>query len=152
MKMNNKQEKERRDLAHKSMVGVLTFRERFYRAVTSLLKKYNLTEPKYNVLRILRGAGSDGLPTLEISNRMITHIPDITRLLDRLESDSLVTRERSINDRRVVTAKVTSKGLKLLSKIDEPISNLHLEYTSSLNDKELKNFVELIKKFPARRN
>ena len=145
--MKKRQPKGRRELAHQGIVAVLRLREQIYRAVADLLKPFGMTEPKYNVLRILRGPGPEGLPTLEISNRMITHIPDITRLLDRLEADALVTRERSTDDRRVVTARVTNKGLKLLTKLDEPMSDLHLQYTSPLNDKELKELVRLMRKF-----
>ena len=152
MKMKKKQQIGRRELAHQGIVGVFKLREDMYRGIMALLKPYGLTEPQYNVLRILRGAGANGLPTLEIGNRMITRIPDITRLLDRLEAEGLVARERSTEDRRIVTAKITPKGTKLLSKLDEPIDECHLEYSSSLNNKELSEFVELTKKFLTRKN
>jgi DNA-binding MarR family transcriptional regulator len=152
MKMSKKQTESRKEMAHQGIVGVLKLREDIYRGITGLLKPYGLTEPQYNVLRILRGAGAKGLPTLEIGNRMITRIPDITRLLDRLEVEGLVARERSTEDRRIVTAKITPKGTKLLNKLDKPFNEFHLEYSSSLNNEELNEFVKLMNKLLTKKN
>src|SRR3954464_2829510 len=82
-----------------------------------LFKQHGISEPKYNVLRILRGAGGDGLPSLEIASRMITRVPDVTRIVDRLETQGLVRRERTQADLRVVVVSITKKGLDLLSKL-----------------------------------
>ena len=78
-----------------------------------LIKAAGLTGAQYNVLRILRGAEPDGLPCRGIGERMISHDPDMTRLLDRMEKQSLITRERQIRDRRVVKTRITPEGLKL---------------------------------------
>ena len=85
----------------------------------------NLTGTQYNVLRILRGAGPEGLACRGIGERMITHDPDITRLLDRMEKHGLITRERQKNDRRVVKARITPRGLELLKPLDQPMRALH---------------------------
>src|SRR5436190_24163662 len=82
------------------------------------LKPYGLTEVQYNALRILRGAGKAGLSCQEIADRMITRDPDVTRLIDRLATRSLVDRSRSEEDRRVVVTRITAAGLKMLSSID----------------------------------
>src|SRR5687767_16007203 len=83
------------------------------RRETELLKGYDLTPPQYNVLRILRGAGRGGLICREIGERMVTYDPDVTKLLDRLETRSLVTRERQQQDRRVIVVHISKEGLKL---------------------------------------
>src|ERR1700675_379594 len=80
--------------------------------VEARLKLFGLTGTQYNALRILRGAGPEGLPCREIGERMITRDPDITRLLDRLEDRGFVQRTRAKNDRRVICGKITPAGLK----------------------------------------
>src|SRR5215217_6492725 len=82
-----------------------------------LFKRRGLTAPQYNVLRILRGAGTE-LPCLEIAGRMISHLPDITRLVDRLEGAGLVERRRTEADRRLVLVRITEPGLKVLRDLD----------------------------------
>jgi MarR family transcriptional regulator, organic hydroperoxide resistance regulator len=90
-----------------------------------LLKSNGLTGAQYNVLRILRGAQPDGLPCSSISERMISHDPDMTRLLDRMEKRNLISRQRQSDDRRVVKTRITSVGLELLKKLDAPVRELH---------------------------
>jgi DNA-binding MarR family transcriptional regulator len=85
------------------------------RVAIEVLKPFDLTETQYNVLRILRGSGEPGLPCSEIGNRLITHDPDVTRLVDRLERRGLVARARESTDRRVVTVRITPAGLQLLT-------------------------------------
>src|SRR5579884_3940284 len=94
------------------------------RGFAQLLKSEELSATQYNVLRILRGS-PDGLPCGEVANRMITRDPDITRLLDRMEQRSLVSRFRDAKDRRVVMAKITPKGLDLLAGLDGPVVEAH---------------------------
>jgi DNA-binding MarR family transcriptional regulator len=91
--------------------------------LSTLLRDYELTQTQYNVLRILRGAGEAGATCSQISERMINRDPDITRLLDRLETRGLVGRERSKEDRRVVVTTITAQGLALLGGLDEPLRN-----------------------------
>ncbi len=88
------------------------------RASAGLLKGHDLSETQYNVLRILRGAGADGLPCSEIGARLITHDPDVTRLVDRLERRGLVARARDQRDRRVVTVRITAAGEALIAASD----------------------------------
>ena len=95
------------------------------RGVAETLKPSGLTPTQYNVLRILRGAGTDGLPCRNISERMVNHDPDVTRLLDRLEAQGLIGRSRDGKDRRVVLSHITPQGLKLLESLDEPVVELH---------------------------
>jgi DNA-binding MarR family transcriptional regulator len=90
------------------------------RQAAAVLKPYGLSATQYNVLRILRGAGEGGLACREVGERMVTHDPDITRLLDRLEARALIARARSKEDRRVIVTHITPPGLVLLKKLDHP--------------------------------
>jgi MarR family transcriptional regulator, organic hydroperoxide resistance regulator len=90
-----------------------------------LLKSNGLTGAQYNVLRILRGAEPHGLACSSIAERMISHDPDMTRLLDRMEKRRLITRRRQSDDRRVVKTRITSGGLELLKRLDPMVRELH---------------------------
>jgi DNA-binding MarR family transcriptional regulator len=90
-----------------------------------VLKAKGLTGAQYNVLRILRGAEPGGLPCSTIGERMISHDPDMTRLLDRMEKRSLITRQRQSDDRRVVKTRITANGLEILKRLEQPIRELH---------------------------
>jgi len=79
------------------------------------LKPYGVTSTQYNVLRILRGAGENGLCGREIGERLISKVPDVSRLLDRMDEVGLLTRERDPEDRRHVTARISTKGRKVLT-------------------------------------
>jgi DNA-binding MarR family transcriptional regulator len=114
------------------------------RHLTLLLKPEDLSSTQYNVLRILRGA-PEGLPCGEIANRMITRDPDITRLLDRLEKRSLISRSRQSTDRRTVTARITPDGLTLLARLDEPVQQTHRQLLGHLGPHRLQELSELLK-------
>ena len=83
-------------------------------------RPFGITPSQYNVLRILRGAGANGLCRNEISERMVTATPDMTRLLDRMESAGWVTRERAEEDRRQVSTHITKSGMELLTRLEQP--------------------------------
>ena len=106
-------------------VAFMQIADVFGNEAEQLVKTAGLTGAQYNVLRILRGAGPEGLACREIGERMISHDPDITRLLDRMEKRGLITRERQTDDRRVVKTCVTAKGLELLKTLDHPVRDLH---------------------------
>ncbi len=101
-----------------------------------LLAAEKLTGPQYNILRILRGAKGDPLPCGEIASRMLTPVPDLTRVLDKLEKRSLVRRQRDTADRRVVRVRLTPSGLALVAKLDRPIDQLHERQLSMLSDRQ----------------
>lgn len=111
---------------------------------TELLKPYDLTPTQYNVLRILRGAGQDGLICREIGERMVSRDPDVTKLLDRLETRELITRERDHKDRRVIIARVTDAGLKLLDELDPHVVENGRELLGHLGTKRLETLIELL--------
>ena len=89
------------------------------------LKPFGITQSQYNVLRILRGAGAQGLGRNQIAERMVTPTPDASRLLDRLEESGWIRRKRGKDDRRQVNSCITAAGLKLLKKIDSPVAAFH---------------------------
>jgi DNA-binding MarR family transcriptional regulator len=113
-------------------------------AMESKLKEFGLTGTQYNALRILRGAGAEGLPCSEIGERMITRDPDITRLLNRLENRGLAQRMRDKHDRRVIYGKITPAGLKLLREMDAPVEQYGREMLSHLNQAELRKLIDLL--------
>lgn len=109
-----------------------------------LLQEHDLTPAQYNVLRILRGGGEAGHPCQEVGARMISRVPDVTRLLDRLEKSALVERRRCTKDRRVVYATILPKGLSLLAELDAPMAALPPRMFSALTKAEIKQLNELL--------
>ena len=109
-----------------------------------LLKSHGLTATQYNVLRILRGAEPAGLACRSIGDRMISHDPDMTRLLDRMEKRGLITRSRHAEDRRVVKSRITSAGLDLLKSLDQPVRELHKRQFRHIPPARLKMLARLL--------
>lgn len=117
----------------------------------NLFKPHGLTGTQYNVLRILRGAGPDGLACSSIGERMISHDPDMTRLLDRMEKRHLITRARQTDDRRVVKTRITPTGLALLKGLDQPIRELHQRQFRHIPTARLHLLAELLEEVRAPR-
>jgi len=113
-------------------------------AVTALLKAHGLSPTQYNVLRILRGAGEEGLPCREVANRMIKRDPDVTRLLDRMEAKGWVRRRRRKSDRRVILVRITAAGLDLLRSLDEPVRSLHRRRLGRMGARKLRTLLKLL--------
>ena len=111
-----------------------------------VLKHHGLSEPQYNLLRILRGIGGCGAPCTEIGSRMISRVPDVTRLVDRLEAAGLVERCRISGDRRVVQINITEKGLKRLADMDEPVLQLNKDLLRHMTRVELDELSRLLVK------
>jgi DNA-binding MarR family transcriptional regulator len=114
--------------------------------VAELLKPYGLRPAQYNVLRILRGAHPEQLNCRQVSGRMMTREPDLTRLLDRMEKAGLVRRQRQDSDRRVVRVGITRAGLQLLAQIDEPMLALHRQQFSALGEKQTATLTRLARR------
>jgi DNA-binding MarR family transcriptional regulator len=113
------------------------------RGLITILKTWDLSMNQYNVLRILRGSPA-GLPCGEIARLMITRDPDITRLLDRLEKRGVIVRWREATDRRMVMARITREGLKLLARLDEPVKGAHRRQLGHMGRKRLATLIELL--------
>jgi len=118
--------------------------DRLLQGAEATLKPHGLSATQYNVLRILRGAEPDGLPCRDIGERLITHDPDVTRLLDRLERRGLVTRMRTSEDRRVVRTRIMPAGLALLQALDGPIADTHRRQLGHLRDARLQHLLTLL--------
>src|SRR5271170_3260104 len=119
--------KHRRELAcpeEAAALDLLRTSDLLSRGPLQVLKTEDLSGTQYNVLRILRGA-PQGLPCGEIASRMITRDPDVTRLLDRMKKRGLISRARESRDRRLVLARITPEGLKLVNRLDEPVQKIH---------------------------
>lgn len=116
------------------------------------LKDFGLTNTQYNALRILRGAEPEGLPCREIGERMITHDPDVTRLLNRLEGRGFVARTRAKQDRRVIYGRITPTGLKLLREMDAPIEKYGREMLRHVGQEKLKQLIELLELVRSRKS
>ncbi|HTP67292.1 MAG TPA: MarR family transcriptional regulator [Dongiaceae bacterium] len=125
-------------------VRVLKIADFLSQQAEQLIKPFGLTGTQYNVLRILRGAEPDGLPCRVIADRMISRDPDMTRLLDRLEKQRLITRERQKDDRRVIKTRITAEGMKHLKKLDQPIHELHKAQFGHMSAAQLKQLGELL--------
>jgi DNA-binding MarR family transcriptional regulator len=125
-------------------LSVLRTADSLEASMEARLKAFGLTGTQYNALRILRGAGAEGLACSEVGGRMITRDPDITRLLDRLQKRGLVERTRGKRDRRVVYGKITAAGLKLLRELDGPIEKHGREMLQHVGPAKLKQLIELL--------
>lgn len=126
------------------VVALLRTADLVRRGLGQVLEPYDITPQQYNVLRILRGAGEHGLPTLEIGERMIEQAPGITRLLDRLEAKALVRRERCPQDRRQVLCWLTATGLDVVQRLDRPIDAADAEAVAMLAPEDQDRLLRLL--------
>ena len=110
-----------------------------------LFARFDLTAQQYNLLRLLRAAAPDPVPTLALAERLVSRAPDITRMLDKLEERKLLTRTRSVQDRRAVLVAVTERGSALLDEIAEPLRECHEKQLGHLSGAELKSLIALLK-------
>lgn len=133
------------ELEQEAYVALLRAADALTHAPAALLKEHGLTPAQYNVLRILRGAGADGLRCGDVGARMIQREPDITRLLDRLERRGLTTRTRAQDDRRVVHVTISGTGLDLLARLDGPILEAHRAQFTRLSRRRLEELIRTLK-------
>ena len=116
------------------------------RRLSDFFEAHGLTTQQYNVLRILRGAGDCGLPTLSIGGRMLERTPGVTRLVDRLVKQGWVRRERSPQDRRQVFCFITGSGLSLLAELDEPVRSVDDRTLGTLSDPQIRRLIDLLER------
>ncbi len=127
-----------------AVVGLLRTADGIRRYVAGVIEPFGITGQQYNVLRILRGARPEPLPTLAIAERMLEQTPGITRLLDRLEKKSLITRRRCVEDRRQVLCSITPEGLALLQQMDEPVAAADAAAVATLSRRQLAQLIRLL--------
>jgi len=133
-----------RSREQQATLGLLRTADAVKRSLAQVIEPHGITPQQYNVLRILRGAGPDGLPTLTIGERMIEQTPGVTRLVDRLERKGLVARKPCSTDRRRVFCRITPKGLDLLKELDDPINRWDAQAVSVLPPSELDSLINLL--------
>lgn len=139
-----KQNKPFRSIQQEAGLALLKTTDLVRRHLVKAIEPYHLSLEQYNVLRILRGAGSTGMATLEVSSRMIEQTPAITRLMDKLESKRLVRRERCSQDRRQVLCWITDAGLHLLAEMDEGMESAGQEPFTHLSLTEIKSLIRIL--------
>jgi DNA-binding MarR family transcriptional regulator len=130
--------------AQEAAVSLMRTADLIRRTVAVVVEAQGITPQQFNVLRILRGAGERGLPTLEIAERMIEQTPGITRLIDRLEAKELVARARCTTDRRQVFCCITRAGLALLTRLEQPLLEAEGDALGALSERELIQLVKLL--------
>ncbi len=135
----------RRQLAGRSVYfELLHTHDRLQGEFAQLFKQRGLTHAQFNVLRILRGGGEEGLTCQQIGERLIHRLPDVTRLLDRMEAAGLVSRERNPSDRRVVVVRLTDEGRRKVDDLDGPVLALHERQVAHLSTRELEDLTALL--------
>ena len=139
-----RQAKPFRSSAQEATIALLRTASVVNRALARVVEPSGLSLAQYNALRIVRGAGSAGIPTLAIRERMIEEGTTITRLLDKLEDAELIRRERSFPDRRQVICFVTNAGRKLLDTLDPRVDSADEESVASLSETQLERLIELL--------
>ncbi len=139
-----RQSKPFRTKGQEVLVALLRTADVVRRAISRVLEPYDITPQQYNVLRILRGAGEQGLPTLDIADRMIEQAPGVTRLLDRLEAKGWVRRQRCPEDRRQVLCWLTPAGLELVTRLDEPVESADAEAVAELSPEDQDHLLKLL--------
>jgi DNA-binding MarR family transcriptional regulator len=127
-----------------AVVSILRTANYLRRFSSPVFEQHDITSQQFNVLRILRGAGLEGLPTLDIAERMIEEAPGITRLLDRLERKKLVRRERPSDNRRQVLCYITKRGLDLLQELDTPVRAQDKQALHRLDESEIEELIRLL--------
>ena len=138
-----KQTKPQRTPGQMAVITIFRTADVLRHTVERSLSAFGVSNEQYNVLRILRGAGESGLPTLEISSRMLSRSPNITRLLDKLIAKKLVRRSRPKEDRRVVIVSVTPQGLQLLAHLDGVVDNVFNNFPSTTKA-EIETLVDVL--------
>ena len=127
-------------------LNLLRTQDRIIGDFSRFLKQHGISQPQYNVLRILRGAGKEGLASLAVADRMVARVPDVTRVLDRMADKGWLRRVRSKLDGRVVLARITPKGMRLLATLDDPVLAFTRSQLGHMSRKDLATLNSLLVK------
>lgn len=125
-----------------AMVSILRTAAVLEHATAEALKPFGVTVTQYNVLRILRGAHPEGLCGREVGDRLVAQVPDVPRLLDRMEEMGLISRTRDTNDRRHVTARITAKGLAVINESRTTLDAIEAQRLAGLSPQQLQGIIE----------
>ena len=129
---------------HEAVVSLARTAAILEHQLAEALKPHGLTPTQYNALRILRGAEPNGLCRNEVRDRLVTRMPDVTRLLDRMEEAGLVARVRSTTDRRLVNTRLTPRGREVVDSLDDPVAEEHRRRLGHLSDEQLQTLIALL--------
>lgn len=144
LKRELKQKRPFSSLEEEVVLAMIRTADQLMAPLAAVLRQSKLSLSQYNILRILRGSGDEGLPCGEISERMVRRDPDLTRLLDRLDARGLVARSRGTADRRVVRTTITKEGRSVLESLDEPIRQATKQALSHMPASRLEALGELL--------
>ena len=136
-----KQRKPFTSLEQEAQLSVIRTSAMLVDAFERLLTPYGITSTQYNVLRILRGAEPDGLCRNDLRDRMLTRMPDVTRLLDRMEESGLIGRARETSDRRMVMTRITAKGRRLLDELQDAVAREHERAFAALTKPQMRTLI-----------
>lgn len=139
-----KQTRPFRSPGQEATLGLLRTADRVRRRLGTVVARHGITLSQYNVLRILRGAGPDGLCTSEVAGRLIEQTPGVTRMMDRLEARGWVERERQKGDRRMVRCRLTASGRGLVDQLDEPVNSADAAIVAGLSLAETGELIRLL--------
>jgi DNA-binding MarR family transcriptional regulator len=144
LKEELKQNKPFNSLEQEALLSIVRTSAVLMDGFEQLLRPYGITATQYNVLRILRGAEPSGLCRNELRDRMLTRMPDVTRLLDRMEDAGLVERARDEEDRRLVTTRITREAMKLLAELDDVVTEDQQLRFAGINQKEIRSLIDVL--------
>jgi MarR family transcriptional regulator, organic hydroperoxide resistance regulator len=139
-----RQQKPFEHIEEEATLNLVRTAEMLNQKATEFFRPFDLSRTQYNVLRILRGAGEDGLTCSATAERMVSRDPDITRLMDRMETRGLIARERTANDRRVVVIRLTKAGRQLVDALDGQVSEFHELLLGRLGVTKLRKLIDLL--------
>lgn len=136
----------KKDTYHFAIISLIRSGHRLTDEVSLSLKEYDISEPQFNVLRILRGAKKEPLAVQDISEKMLQRSSNVTRIIDKLLKRNLVERKECKTNRRKMDILITTDGLEFLKKLDKNVQAHHKKYNNNLNEKELHTLYKLINK------
>lgn len=134
------------NIQHEVFLSLMVTVDRLSRRHGDFMNSFGISQKQYNILRILRGAGSQGIPVMEIGRRMIEKSPDVSRIIDRLIDLGFVKRRRQRSDRRVVIVTITDKGLDLLATMDEPVKQEITDVFQYMSTEDLEKLARLLER------
>lgn len=132
------------NLQHEAQLSIIRTGSMLLDAFEQMLRPHGITTTQYNVLRILRGAAPDGLCRNELRDRMLTRMPDVTRLLDRMEEAGLITRAREEEDRRMVRTTLTDAGRQLLCALEADVAAEQQRPFAGMSEEQLRRLIALL--------
>lgn len=139
-----RQNKPFNSIEQEALLSILRTSAELWDRVEHLLRPHGITSTQYNVLRILRGAEPDGLCRNELRDRMLTRMPDVTRLLDRMEEAGLVERARDTEDRRMVTTRITKRATQLLATLDPIVADYEKRFFSGVDRDRIQTLIGVL--------